>query len=86
MYAIQHIWCLFQARINGKGYGRKGIQCKNGGDDGGGGTESTDRVVSSQTVGASALLSSPCTIKPRDGMYHPMGAPHKWVNVSSGNG
>ena len=30
-YAIQHIWCLSQARIKWKGCGRKGIWHKNGG-------------------------------------------------------
>jgi len=30
-YAIQHIWCLFQARIEWEGCGRKGIWRKNGG-------------------------------------------------------
>ena len=31
MYASQHIWCLFQARIKWEGCGRKGIWRKNGG-------------------------------------------------------
>ena len=30
-YAIQHTWCLFQARINWEGCGRKGIWRKIGG-------------------------------------------------------
>jgi len=30
-YASQHIWCLFQARINWEGCSRKGIRRKNGG-------------------------------------------------------
>jgi len=32
-YASRHTWCLSQAGINWKDCGRKGIQCKNGGDD-----------------------------------------------------
>jgi len=30
-YAIQHIWCLSQARINWQGCSRNGIRRKNGG-------------------------------------------------------
>jgi len=35
-YAGQHIWCLSEARINWEGCGRKDIQHKKWGDDGGG--------------------------------------------------
>ena len=56
------IRCLSQAGINWEGCGRKGIQRKNGGDDGGGGTDSPDGVASRLIVGAPASVIFPCTI------------------------
>jgi len=57
--------CLFQARINWEGCGRKGIRRKNGGDDGGGSLTSSQGVAPSRTVGVSASVIFRCTIKPR---------------------
>jgi len=57
--------CLFQARINWEGCGRKGIQRKNRGDDGGGSLTSSLGVAPSRTVGVSASVIFRCTIKPR---------------------
>ena len=63
-YASQHIWCLSQARLNCEGYGRKGIQRKNGmGGYGGGLLIDTDGVAPSRTVGVSASVILPYTIK-----------------------
>jgi len=64
-YAIQHIWCLSQARINWEGCSRKGIRHNNGGDDGGGSLISPVGVAPSLTVGESASVIFPCTIKSR---------------------
>jgi len=59
-YAIQHIWCLSQARINWEGCGRKGIRRKIGeGDDGGGGIDGPDGVASSWIVGERASIIFP---------------------------
>jgi len=62
MYASQHIWCLFQARIKWEGCGRKGIRRKNG-DDAGGSLISPDGVAPSRMVSVSASVIFPCTIK-----------------------
>jgi len=64
-YASQHIWCLFQARINWVGCSRKGIRHKNGGNDGGGSLISPDGVALSQIAGVSAFVIFPCTTKSR---------------------
>ena len=55
------IRCLSQARIHWEGCGKKGIQRKKMGDDGGGGTDSLDGVSSRRIAGA----IFPCTIKSR---------------------
>jgi len=44
-YASQHIWYLFQARINWEGCARKGIRHKNGGDGRDGAPISLDGVA-----------------------------------------
>jgi len=64
-YASQHIWCLSQAKIKWEDCDRKGIQRKNGGDDGGGSLISPDGVAPIQMVGVSASVIFPCTIKSR---------------------
>ena len=64
-YAIQHIWRLSQARIKLEGCDRKGIRCKNEGDDGGELLISPDGVAPSHIVGVSASDISACTIKSR---------------------
>ena len=65
-----------------RGCCRKGIWHKNGWDDGGGGTDSPDRVASSRTVGASVPS---CTIKTRRWHLSPRGTwGDKWVLGSSG--
>ena len=64
-YASQQIWCLYQARINWEGCGRKGIRLKNRRQDGGGSLISPDGVAPSQIVGVSASDIFPCTIKSR---------------------
>ena len=53
-YAGQHICCLSEARINWEGCGRKDIQHKKWGDDGGGSLISRDGVAPSRIVGVSA--------------------------------
>jgi len=45
------------------GCGRNGIQCKNGGDDGGGLLISLDGVAPSRMIGVSASIIFLCTIK-----------------------
>jgi len=50
--------------INMEGCCRKGIWCKMA-DDGGGGTDSPDEVVSKWIIGSSASVIFPCTIKSR---------------------
>jgi len=75
--------CLSQARINWEGCGRKGIWCKNGGDDGGGSLISLEGVAPSWTVGVSTSVIFPCAIKMQKIMvgkstiigYHPVGDP-----------
>jgi len=78
-YAIQHIWCLSQARIKCQGCGRKGIWRKMG-DDGGGSLINPDGVASSRMVGVSASDIFPCSIKSRRSLLlapaHP-GSPEK---------
>ena len=54
-YASQHILCLYQARINWEGCGRKGIWHKDWGDDGSGGNG--DRM-SWHPVGSSVQVPS----------------------------
>jgi len=62
------------------------------GDDGDGGTDSLDGMVSSRIVGASASVNFLCTIKSRrwralETMCITLWSPpHEWVNVSSGTG
>jgi len=51
--------CLSQARINWEGCSREGIQCKNGGIDGGGLLISPDGVAPTQIVGVSASCYPP---------------------------
>jgi len=55
--------CLSQARINWEGCGRKGIRCKNEGNDEGGSLTSSEGVAPSWTVGVSTSVIFPCTIK-----------------------
>jgi len=56
-YFYAHLWCLVvQASINWEGWGRRGIQRKNGGDDGGGGTDSPYGAASSQIVDVPASV------------------------------
>ena len=67
------------------GFGRKGIQHKNGEDDGGEGNDSPDGVVSSWIVGASASvifhLHNKTQMASTTQWCH-----HEWVTVSSGTG
>jgi len=81
-YASQHIWCLSQARRKWEGCSRKGIRCKNEGNDGGGLLISPDGVASIRIVGVSASDIFPCTIKSRKRFLlapaHP-GSPGKRV-------
>jgi len=72
-------WCLSQARINLEGYGRKGIQCKNGRDDGDGGTDSQDGWHPAGFLVHLPLLFPLCTIKPIRLRVSLCGAPHEWV-------
>jgi len=55
-YAIQHIWCLSQARINWEGCARKGIWRKNGVDGRDGAPISLVRWQSIRIVGVSACV------------------------------
>jgi len=54
---------VMQSSINQEGCSRKGIQRKNGGDDGGGSLISSEGVAPSWTVGVSISVIFPCTIK-----------------------
>jgi len=62
-YPSQHIWRLSQARIKWEGCSRKGIRCKNVGDDGNGSLISPDGVTPIRMVSVSASVIFRCTLK-----------------------
>jgi len=65
-YAIQHIWCLAQVRINWEDCSRKGRASRvKIGNGGGGSLNSPDGVVPSRIDGVSASDIFPCSIKSR---------------------
>jgi len=66
---------LLEARINWEGYSRKGIQHKNGADNGDGSLISLVGVAPSRIVGVCASVIFPCTIKSKRSFSSGTGSP-----------